>query len=72
MRLLLRRWSNNFIIYFRFILRNPCQRMDTLGAVKNKLENVCMALQSWRVRALLCNFLENRKKKKGREKYIAH
>jgi len=46
--------------------------MDTLGTVKkNKLESLRMALQFWRVRPLLCNFLENRKKKDG-EKYIAH
>jgi hypothetical protein len=70
-RLLFRKWSNNFIIYFCFILR-----MDTFGTVKHKLESVRMALQFWRVRFLLCNFLESRKKNTGkntlRVKYVVY
>jgi hypothetical protein len=37
--------------------------MNTFGTVKNKLENVRMALQLWRVRSLSCGFLENHKKR---------
>jgi len=50
--------------------------MDTLGTVKNKLESASMALQFWRVWPLLCNFLENRKKKTGKNtlriKYVVY